>query len=163
MSIVTRIARLIITVTVVALFFGCTKELEMATQDAAKTQEHVAASKHLRRVMHDMNNVLYEHHKSELERDQQRERYAFKLADKVGAISQEIKKYPEESGKEYFKNPEKKGYFMTLVDQLDVHGKNIKGIASNDNKKALNEEIKNMIQTCNQCHAQFNPNGPKIQ
>ena len=157
-----KVTDLIVAVTIVALFLGCTKEPIGPMQDTPKTQMHIDVSQNLKRVMHDMNNVLYERNKSELERDEQRQRYAFKLADTLMTISREIKKYPQESGLEKFKNPEKKGYFMSLADQLSVHGENIRSIASSYNMKALSEEIQNMTNTCNRCHEEFNPNGSRF-
>lgn len=154
LSTMRRITNLILAVTTVVLLSGCIKELEVGAHDTTNMQYHVDASQNLKRVMHDMNSVLYEHHKSELERDEQRQRYAFKLSDKLITLSQEIKKYPQKRDQEHF---------MTLADQLKVHGENIRSIASIYNMKVLNEEIQNMTRTCNNCHAKFNPNGPKIQ
>lgn len=156
------ITNFILTVTTITLVSGCTKEPVVGAYDSTKIQLHIEASKHIKRVMQDINSVLYERHKSELERDEERQRYAYKLSDTLMTISQEIKKYPQESDQEHFNTPEKKGYFVNLADRLRVHGDNIRSIASAYNMKALNEEIQNMTKTCNSCHAEFNPNGPRI-
>jgi hypothetical protein len=162
MNIKKRLTNLILAVTTSTLILGCTKNLELSPQETAQTQKHSNISNNMKRVMHDMNNVFYERHISELERDEERQRYAFRLADKLITISQEIKKYPQESEQKRFNNPQDKERFIRLADQLKVHGKNIKSIASGYNIKALNEEIQNMTKTCNSCHLEFNPNGPRI-
>jgi len=158
-----KVISLILAITVATLFSGCTKEPQVAMQGGAKGQPHIEGSKHIKRVMQDMSSVLYERHKSELERDEQRQRYAYKLSATLMTLSQEIKKYPQEDDHERFNTLEKRGDFLSLADQLRLHGDNIKSIASTYNMKALNEEIQNMTKTCNRCHAQFNPNGRKIQ
>jgi len=157
MRIKSKATNIILATTVVALFSGCTKEPE------PKIQEHTDISQKLKRIMHDMNSAFYERHKSELERDEQKQRYAFKLSETLITVSQKTKSYPQESNQECFKNPEKRDTFLSLADQLKLHGENIRSIASTYNMKALNEEIRNMTVTCNHCHVQFNPNGPKIQ
>lgn len=162
MSTKRRIINLILVVATAALILGCTKEPEVVTQDTATVQQHVYVSNNMKRVMHDMNSVLYERHKSELERDEEKQRYALKLSDKLITISKEIKKYPQNSKQERFNNVQKKEYFMMLADQLKLHGENIRSIASSYNMKALNEEIQSMTQTCNSCHTEFNTNAPRI-
>ena len=163
MSTLKRVADTIIAIGAGAVVWGCAAPSDPSAERGIGTENHAQATLHMKRAMHEMYNVLYDRHISELERDDERRRYAVKLSQRVLLISEEVRNYPKESGRSELADPEKKGAFMGLADRLKGHGEAIGERASNYDFRMLGDEIKKMVQTCNQCHAQFNPLAPAIE
>lgn len=157
------LAGIAIAVGAAVLVLGCASPPDTSEGRGFNVQRHAEVAAQMKRAMHEMYNVLYERHISELERDDERRRYAIKLSERVLLISEEIRKYPTQSGWEEFSHPKKTAAFLSLADRLKNHAEAIGKSASDYQFRMLGEEITNMVQTCNQCHAQFNPLAPKIE
>jgi hypothetical protein len=153
----------IIAAGVAVLVWGCANPPDPSLESKITPENHAKASTQMKRAMHEMYTILYNRYSSELERDDERRRYAMKLSQRVLLISEEIRNYPIQSGRSEFSDPEKRAAFMSLADRLRGHGEAIEKSASNYHFRILGEEIKSMVQTCNRCHVQFSPLAPVIE
>lgn len=132
-------------------FNGCVSK-DISSIDIAK--EHMIESENLRLLMRELDLVVYDRLKSELDRDNVRRRYAMNLADTIKELSQKIDKIvPEDISKSL--TPEKAKIYHRYAQKLYLSGQEIYDVAENYELEKLTNKIDNMQSICISCHNQF--------
>jgi len=119
------------------LFLGCSKKIEPLRISSS----HPNISNTMKLLLKDLKSVLYERHKSELERDEERQRYALRFANRAIEATKELQSYP---------NKDKE--FYLLVEQLREKATNIKQLANTFQIKRVDNAIVDIRDTCSRCH-----------
>ncbi|MBU0721093.1 cytochrome c [bacterium] len=118
-------------------FTGCTSVYVQSNSDA-----HVQESEKLRLLMRELDLVVYDRFKSELERDDMRRRYAMILAETIKELSKKI---------EDKNNPKT---FQKYSKQLYQNAQELYKIADRYELENLQTKIDAITRTCNSCHIQ---------
>jgi len=132
------------------LFIGC------SSKDASlsKAKEHMIQSNELQTLMHEINMVVYDKFKSELQRDNIRRRYALSLADKIKKLAHSIEIInPNQLGVNVNQNDIK--VFRSYAKELNENSKEIYNIAQNYELEKIPSSLENMEKTCTACHNYF--------
>lgn len=116
--------------------------------------EHVTETNTLDLIMHDLDLVVNDDSKSELELDDERRRYAITLADTLEKLSLNIEKLPLETIANSI-SPKDMKLFSTYTKKLNKHAEGIRLIAQRYELEKLPGKIEEVKQTCNNCHAQL--------
>ncbi len=115
-------------------------------------KEHKIESEELRLLMLELNMVVYDRQKSELDRDDIRRRYALNLADVVKELAYKIEHIPQDGLGENFTQKDRNIY-MNYARELYKNGEEINDVAQKYEMEKLESAITKMQQTCNRCHA----------
>jgi len=117
-------------------------------------EKHTIHSSELRMLMNELDMVVYDRYKSELERDDTRRRYALNLAQNIEKISKQINNLSKDK---LAKNIDKNdiSLFSKYVKELSTKGKNIRKLALNYELENIDKKIENIELTCNACHSKF--------
>lgn len=131
-----------------SLFFllsGCVSNYDSLNE----IEKHTVKSDKLKLLMHDMNMVVYDNYKSELDRDNTRRRYALTLASNIKKFSSQIDKIP--------KNIDQNDttLFNSYVKELQRQGEEIFRVAQNYELEKLDSKFHDMERTCKACHVKF--------
>jgi hypothetical protein len=102
--------------------------------------------------MLELNMVVYDRQKSELDRDDIRRRYALNLADVVKELAYKIEHIPQDGLGENFTQKDRNIY-MNYARELYKNGEEINDVAQKYEMEKLESAIAKMQQTCNRCHA----------
>ncbi len=136
------------------LFSACVSK-DTATSNLTTTEaekEHKIESEELRLLMQELNMVVYDRQKSELDRDDIRRRYALNLADVVKGFAKKIELIPADKlGNEL--TAEDREMYLYYAQALYKNGEAINAVAQNYEMEKLDSTIVKMQQTCNRCHA----------
>ena len=116
--------------------------------------KHIIKSSELRIMMRDLNMVVNDEYKSELERDETRRRYAFGLADNVKEFSSIIKSMQLKDLDQNIDDADIQ-IFSKYTNNLQKNGEVIGRIAQNYELERLDNAINNLKRTCNSCHSTF--------
>ena len=132
------------------LFSGCsTKQAQLNG-----VEKHTINSSELRLLMNELDMVVYDKYKSELERDDTRRRYALRLAENIKNLSQQINTLSKDKlGKEI--NRDDSIVFNNYITELKIKGENIHELALNYELENIDKNIKDIERTCNACHKKF--------
>ena len=115
-------------------------------------KEHKIESEELRLLMQELNMVVYDRQKSELDRDDIRRRHALNLADIVKGFAKKIESMPADKlGNEL--TVEDREMYLYYAQELYKDGEVINTVAQNYEMEKLDSTIVKMQQTCNRCHA----------
>lgn len=106
---------------------------------------------YMKRMLGDLNNVIYSRHKSEIERDDDRRRYANNFAETLKTMSSRIIEFPKNDATFKIKESDIE-YYEELSKKLYTQGVVIQKIADAYEFKALNLAIEDVKMTCTQCH-----------
>ena len=121
----------------------------MNSLKAAK--EHKIESEELRLLMRELNMVVYDRQKSELDRDDIRRRYALNLADVVKELAYKIEHIPQDGLGENLTQKDRELY-VHYARELYENGEEINDVVQKYEMEKLENAIDNMKQTCNRCH-----------
>lgn len=146
--------KVLLWVMVMLAFGGCTSNEQPAAAAGEGRAEHRIESDELRLLMRELNMVVYERQKSELERDDVRRRYALSLAAIVKELSGKIADVPAD---ELGGKLTEKAYsrYENYAQQLNRDGDGIETVARNYELEKLEKKIMKMERTCDSCHALF--------
>lgn len=145
------IKRIFILTVLVLISNGCVSK-NVAPFNEAK--EHMIESKKLRSLMLELDMVVYDRLKSELDRDNIRRRYAMRLADVIIGLAHKIENIsPKALGEDVA--DEELELFKKFSKQLYLHGKEIHEVAKLYELEKLSKKLNSMQATCNACHAHF--------
>lgn len=106
---------------------------------------------HMKRLLNDLNNVQYTRHKSEIELDDDRKRYANSLADSLKLMSKKTVDFPKNDPTFIIKSSKLEEY-NNLTKQLYTQGEEIENQANRYDFESLEITIENVKKTCMSCH-----------
>jgi hypothetical protein len=136
---------------------GCAVQQETAVCSGAGGEMHGTP---LQEVMCTLKRAVYEdEHRSELERDDLRRRYALNLADTVAALTEEIADVETMMPKLRPGTGDADAY-AAYTEALKGQGKRIRAIAEGYETEKIDHAVSEMIRICNRCHARFG--GPRL-
>lgn len=135
------------------IFSGCSLK-EQSDKPAVK---HMIQSEKLRILMRELDLVVYERQKSELERDKMRKRYVFTLADTLKKLSAEIENMPKgDLGNDL--TPSDFDEYKRYAKSLNQDANELSILAQNYEFELLSKKMEDIKISCNSCHKQFRKN-----
>ncbi|MGB6017990.1 MAG: hypothetical protein WBF77_00125 [Sulfurimonadaceae bacterium] len=122
------------------------------TASLENDKKHKIESEELRLLMRELNMVVYDRQKSELDRDDIRRRYVLNLADVVKELATKIEHIsPDELGKELAEK--ERELYTRYAQELYQNGEEIHAVAQKYEMEKLESSMAKMQQTCESCHA----------
>ncbi len=119
-----------------------------------QSREHSVESEELKILMRELNLVIYDRQKSELERDDIRRRYALNLADTIKELAYKVEHIPSDVLKKRLNDAEVAVY-TGYARELYRDGEQIHTVAERYELEKLDETIAKTERTCDRCHALF--------
>jgi hypothetical protein len=108
--------------------------------------EHKQRSEQMRRLMHSIDNEMYQKNRSEIERDDERRRYLLSLSEKLQSMSQEIQDiYSDESD-------ENQKILDTYTQKLFIKGAEISFLTRHYQFDNVDLVLKETVEVCKACH-----------
>ena len=134
----------------ILIFSSCSQKSTPVADDTCHMTEYAE----LNTLMHELDMVIYDRFKSELERDNIRRRYALTLADTIKELSLKIKdidckKFDHKLSKEEIAT------YHKYSEELYENSIKIDTIAQRYEFEKLPQELDNLKQICNSCHNVF--------
>ncbi len=117
-----------------------------------REKEHKIESEELRLLMQELDMVVYDRQKSELDRDEIRRRYALNLADAIKRLALKIEDVPQDGLGENLTSEDRKMYIV-YAQELYKNGETIDAVAQKYEIEKLESTVAQMQQTCNRCHS----------
>jgi len=136
--------------TLLFLLSGCVNK----EHDNSRAVEHMIQSQKLRLLMRELDMVVYERQKSELDRDKMRKRYMLSLGETLKKLSADVESMPESDlGLKLRQEDvlEYKKYAKRLTQKADE----IYNLAQKYEFEELNQKLEDVKVSCNACHKQF--------
>lgn len=137
----------------IVLFFllnGCAgKEHESST-----ALKHMIQSEKLRLLMRELDMVVYERQKSELDRDRMRKRYMLSMGETLKNLSAEVKNISERDLGAKLTQDDIVEY-KKYANNLSINADEIYEIAQKYEFEKLNQKLEDIKVSCNACHKKF--------
>ena len=130
--------------TLLALFGCSSKEVHESTP-----VRHMIKSEKLHILMRELDMVIYERQKSEIDRDAMRKRYLLTLADTLKNLSGELDKLVDEKSKEDQKVYKKHAFL------LKTNANDLEELAQKYQFELLAQRLEEVKHSCNSCHVHF--------
>ena len=138
----------ILFLSILFIFGGCvSKESSLSNYN-----KHMIESNELKGLMHELNMVVYDKFKSELERDNTRRRYALTLADTLKQLAIKIENIP---CNKLNMDEEDKQIYLKHARQLYIDSQEIYDVAQKYELEKLPLKLDNMEKNCKSCHTYF--------
>ncbi|WP_295084946.1 hypothetical protein [Sulfurimonas sp.] len=122
--------------------------------DNKKALKHMIQSEKLRLLMRELDMVVYERQKSELDRDKMRKRYMLSLGDTLKHLSAEIENMSE-SDLGLKLTQEDIQEYKRYAKNLSLDADEIYDLAHKYEFELLNKKLEDVKVSCNACHKQF--------
>lgn len=138
------------------LLYGCSMPTGSSAPDAtsgAVLKTHLIQNEELRMMMRELQTVVDDDPKSELERDDARRRYALRVAGTIENIAQKIKRLPET--RPLLENEAEKQRFLGYADALDREGRRLRSLALAYETEKIEPQMARVNRVCNACHSDF--------
>lgn len=110
---------------------------------------HMIKSEKLHILMRELDMVIYERQKSEIDRDAMRKRYLLTLSDTLKNLSGELDKLVDEKSKEDQKVYKKHALL------LKANANDLEELAMTYQFEMLPQRLSEVKQSCNSCHQHF--------
>lgn len=126
-------------------------------QSAKPAIKHMIQSQKLRNLMRELDLVVYERQKSELERDKMRKRYVLTLADTLKKLSAEVENMPKgDLGSDLTSDDFDE--YKRYAKRLNHDANELYALAQNYEFELLTRKMEDIKISCNSCHKQFRKN-----
>lgn len=125
--------------------FGC------SSKDTAKSTpvRHMIKSEKLHLLMRELDMVIYERQKSEIDRDAMRKRYLLTLADTLKNLSGELNKLVDE------KSSKDQAVYQKHALLIEKNANDLEDLAQRYQFELLSQRLDEVKQSCNSCHQHF--------
>lgn len=133
----------------VVLLSGCTSPEVEECKPCVNHKENRLV--YMKRMLSDLNNVIYARHKSEMERDDDRKRYANSFAKTLKSMSSRIMEFPKDDVNFTIQSGDLQHY-NELSKKLYTQGEAIEKIADAYAFESLDLAIDDVKGTCTKCH-----------
>ena len=133
-------------ITVMVLFLvlgGCSVKETEQKKDSVR---HMIKSEKLHLLMRELDMVVYERQKSELDRDRLRKRYVLNLAQTIKELSSELEKIKTQDDAEVYKKHAK---------LLEQSSNSLRLTAERYEFEMLDQNLQELKNICNSCHKHF--------
>lgn len=143
------IVRALLLILSLLVLSACVSKSASSTENE---KQHKIESDELRLLMRELNMVVYDRQKSELERDDIRRRYVLDLADVVKELATKIEHIaPDELGQEL--TIQDIDLYTRYAQELYKNGEEIYAVAQKYEMEKLESQMTKMQETCDRCHA----------
>lgn len=132
------------------LFSGCYQQL---LQKRVKPSTHSQTSTELQSMMHQFDNLIFQHYQSELDRDQKRLDYTkdmIVIVDKLVENSKNLQKFSNKKLNNISQNN-----FITLAQDLEKKSKKLKQLVLNYRVEEISPTLDEINTICKRCHAEI--------
>lgn len=116
-------------------------------------KSHLVQNGELRAMMRELDTLLNDEPKSELERDDARRRYALRAADTIGTIAEKIRRLPETHP--LFDEKGEEAQFLGYTDALGTEGERLRILALAYEVERIESQMARVERVCNACHTHF--------
>ncbi|WP_304543333.1 hypothetical protein [Sulfurimonas microaerophilic] len=116
-----------------------------------ETQTHKEQGPQLQFIMRDLNTIVGNNQKSELEREDERRRYALNLVDAIKNFSAKAHDKTTKFRTKYI-NENNIGAFNTHLEEIEKKSQEIEVIAKNYELEQLDDKIAELGAICASCH-----------
>lgn len=125
--------------------FGC------SFKDTSKSTpvRHMIKSEKLHILMRELDMVIYERQKSEIDRDAMRKRYLLTLSETLKNLSGELDKLVDE------KSQEDQAVYKKHALLLKANANDLEDLAKKYQFELLTQRLEEVKQSCNSCHQHF--------
>lgn len=125
--------------------FGC------SSKDTTKSTpvRHMIKSEKLHLLMRELDMVIYERQKSEIDRDAMRKRYLLTLADTLKNLSGELNKLVEE------KSAKDQAAYKKHALLLEKNANDLEDLAQRYQFELLSQRLEEVKKSCSSCHQHF--------
>ena len=130
------------------LLLGCSQ-----TSKNPPSQMHKLRADTVKRLMHEIDGVMYRYNRSEIERDDDKQRYAITLALQLRHMSERIEVIIDDAKIDACK--EDKTHFKSYAATLREHADTIKGYADVYDFERVDAALGDTLHLCNRCHEHF--------
>lgn len=137
--------------TILVSFVACVPKAYPSFDD---TKQHMLESQKLHILIHELNTVVYNRVKSELEKDELRRRYALRYAKTIKQVAENVENLTYNQKGERVSEDDKKLY-KSFAKRLYKNGEAIQKVVSDYKLEDLNSELIKTEATCNACHSKF--------
>ena len=134
----------------ILLFSGCYQKL---LEKRVEPTTHSQTSTELQTMMHQFDNLIFQHYQSELDRDQKRIDYTKEMiviVDKLVENSKNLQNFNSEQIKNI--NPEN---FRTLAHDLEQKSRKLKTLVLNYKVEEISPTLDEINTICKRCHAEI--------
>lgn len=134
----------------ILLFSGCYQKL---LKKSINPSTHSQTSTELQTMMHQFDNLIFQHYQSELDRDQKRIDYTKEMiviVDKLVENSKNLQNFNSEQIKNI--NPEN---FRTLAHDLEQKSRKLKTLVLNYKVEEISPTLDEINTICKRCHAEI--------
>lgn len=134
----------------IVLLIGCSQNKASSVTQKSLPTEHVQKSTELKTIMHKFDNLIFQHYKSELDRDKKRIDYAqemIEIVDDLVINSQNLQKVSTSQ----FTAKESQG-FLTLAQALEVKSEKLKSLVLNYKTEEIAPTLDEINLVCTKCH-----------
>ncbi len=137
---------------------ACTNAPPSQTElsNTGKPALHAIQSKRLKKLMQELNDLMFERMLNEVQIDQQRRRYTQEVVKISDQLLNSLKYMPEIFSSLTLTKTEQK-VFLSLNHQLEQQVTLLKQEAVKNLVDALPKRRRQIIETCNACHQMFRP------
>lgn len=131
----------------VSLYFtGCSLQ-----EQSIQNESHREKGSDLQVLMRDINTIVGNNQQSELERDDERRRYALNLVDSLKKFSSKVQDKNLQFKTKYV-NEENSTFFYKQIKSLDRKVQEIESVANNYELERLDQKIVELQSICTSCH-----------
>ena len=125
--------------------FGCSSK-DGATGTPVR---HMIKSEKLHILMRELDMVIYERQKSEIDRDAMRKRYLLTLADTLKNLSGELNKLVDE------KSSKDQAVYQKHALLIEKNANDLEDLAQRYQFELLSQRLDEVKHSCNSCHQHF--------
>lgn len=125
---------------------GCSMHQQ---KEKSSSVRHMIKSEKLREMMRELDMVVYERQKSEIDRDSLRQRYVLSLAQTLRNLSEELGKLKEH------KEPSDLDVYKKHAALLQENAQQLDSVAHSYKFELLPQALQEVRNTCGSCHQHF--------
>ena len=132
------------------LFLGCSQSF---IEKRVEATTHSQASTELQTMMHQFDNLIFQHFQSELDRDQKRIDYTkdmIIIVDKLVENSKNLQNFSNEQVKNINQQS-----FLTLAQNLEQKSRKLKTLVLNYKVEEISPTLDEINTICKRCHAKI--------
>lgn len=135
---------------------GCTTSAnkEALSENTEQASKHALSNEPLRKIMNELNDLLFEPIHTELELDRLRSRYALRIAENTTQSLSTIEEMLQLEKKLGLSQAESQR-FRELTKQLQTQAQILERVAIAGKTEAIWPVLGRMIGICNTCHQEF--------
>lgn len=139
-------------------WYGCSSQPERfestSLPNTGKPTLHAVHERRLDGLMRQMNSLMFDNLRTELELDRERRKHALKIAEEASALSKAVDQITDTLPNLNL-SPEEQTLFLSLAKKLHDQAAVLKHQAQSNHIDAMPATLGQMSKTCTSCHQLF--------